>query len=342
MIARPSLPAVDMIKKQKPPPKPFSSTEVLYGALCIVTAAVLVAFAVIYAYFVNFKGQPVSGDPQHWGQLGDFVGGLVNPVVGLATVILVFLTLILQRHELQASLAELKRSNESAAIQSFEQSFFSWLANYHSLLSSIEGSDDTRGRSALSRWYGFVLSPRAVAGLGERDPNGQFVVPLGGDPNEALLRLNTPEEGIAQLSKRLEYATSRFQALYDRERSNLDAVFRTFYRMIRWIDESGLGQSLKWHYVALARAQLSWAEQVFFFYNGLTHEGKGFVQYANKYALFDNLRGSDNLLNFAIDDFTNCPEEKRPNVLKWQPWPYERRAFSSAIAKQSLGLPVST
>lgn len=77
---------------------------------------------VISSYIWKFHGNPISGDPGHWGVLGDFVGGIVNPLLGLVTIWLLTVslrqnneTLDQARAELKATLEELKRGQEIQA-----------------------------------------------------------------------------------------------------------------------------------------------------------------------------------------------------------------------------------
>jgi hypothetical protein len=74
---------------------------------------------VISSYVWNFYGSPISGDPSHWGVLGDFVGGVINPLLGLVTIWLLTMSLRQSnemldqaRAELKATLEELKRGQE--------------------------------------------------------------------------------------------------------------------------------------------------------------------------------------------------------------------------------------
>lgn len=75
-------------------------------------AATVAAFAVgiFCAYFFYFifvdRGQP--GGPESWGAFGDFFGGIVNPVVGIATVILVVRTLNTTRMEAKETRQQLE------------------------------------------------------------------------------------------------------------------------------------------------------------------------------------------------------------------------------------------
>lgn len=98
-------------------------------ALLVFVAA---AFGVtVYVYRAQFDG-PVSEAPAAWAQFGDYFGGVLNPIVGLAALGALLWTLALQnrelrlqreelglqREELKNSIEELRRTAEAATEQS--------------------------------------------------------------------------------------------------------------------------------------------------------------------------------------------------------------------------------
>lgn len=59
----------------------------------IIIAIVLIIIPLIF-YVLNFHDQYFSSESSDWGTFGDYVGGVVNPVIGLLNVIvLIYLTL---------------------------------------------------------------------------------------------------------------------------------------------------------------------------------------------------------------------------------------------------------
>lgn len=56
----------------------------------IVFIVVVFAIFVLSAYIIAFHREPISGDPALWGQLGDYLGGTLNPFFGLLTTIFAF------------------------------------------------------------------------------------------------------------------------------------------------------------------------------------------------------------------------------------------------------------
>ncbi|NUA26121.1 putative phage abortive infection protein [Cupriavidus basilensis] len=299
-----------------------TGTKLLYAASILVVLVVISAITIIATYYRYYKDNPITADNTAWGQFGDFLGGTINPVVGLATVILVLITVILQREELKASLLELKQSNKALSTQGFENSFFSWLSTYQNILDSITlGPNGKDGRHTLKQWYDINFRAKTVwyDGLAnfrdvvfERNSEGATAA--------SFAQLNSVErQAVIALAQR------KYLDLFGLQRYQLDCLYRTLFRMLKWVDEhEQMTNEEKWFYVAIARAQLSWIEMVYFLYNCLTH-GPQFRIYANKYALFDNL-------SLESDAVLQCIREER------EVYRLKESAFSSKAARNAMGL----
>lgn len=300
-----------------------------WGKLLIPAATIVV---VLLALFSNFIFERYIGELKSLsdamslkdqaavlGQFGDFMGGLINPAVGIATTLLILITIVLQRQELKNSIEELRNSNEAISRQSFEQTFFSWLGSYRDLVGSatITGgqySTERTGRNALSRWLDTYLSAYAlegakthtIANLAERLKNG----PVLSDDDQLTVS---------------EIARKQWEHVYSAGEDHIDSMFRTLYRLIRWIDEQSidlLDPELKWHYVSIIRAQLSIIEMQYLFFNGLTDRGRNFNKYINRYAIFDNLESERDVVIRLLQGLDATP--------------YEPRAYNSELAKKVL------
>ena len=300
-------------------------------------AVISFALGVALIYLFWFHKHQISNDPGDWGAFGDYIGGLVNPAVGLATVILVIFSINIQRRELRASLNAMRQANEAAARMSFEQSLFAWLENYHSQIREIEVGKH-KGRKFLIYLYEYHLSPLSTIRFFNR--GSQKPPETDSEANQIYMAMNPNAEVRDELAEIQFRVTLDYTGIYLRYRTDLDAPFRTLYRLLRWIDESSHSDAEKWHYCTLVRSQISWAELVLLYYNGLIREGEKLAIYANKYALFDNLLTSDELIRFATQELTRCPSEVRPRVRDGNaPWPYSESAFNSSKARKNLGLP---
>lgn len=81
--------------------------------------AVPIAFGFFVAatgvYIFWFRAVPISSDVEHWGQLGDYLGGLINPIVGLITIWL--LSTSLRQNQLALSQSQAALNQSQAALQ---------------------------------------------------------------------------------------------------------------------------------------------------------------------------------------------------------------------------------
>ena len=293
----------------------------------VIAAVIGVCSTLIVSTFIwRFHGFYFSSDSQHWGQFGDFVGGLVNPLVGVATVLLVLINIRIQQKELKASLKQIKHANDLNAKQSFEQSLFAWLGTYRQLVDNIRDEDGTAGRLALVAWHRSNFAsdtpstsqPSAFASIAKMIERGDYV--------EGKMDLQTKLNLFIQ-------ASEGYARIFEKKRSDLDALFRTLYRLFLWIDTSTLTTAEKRHYASLVRAQLSWIEMVYLVFNGLTSQGKNFAALCNKYALFDNLAvNSERVLEIIKCDLPNLNQDELNVMTGLQHWPYDEGAFSSDVA----------
>jgi len=106
----------------------------------------------VFAYVFNFKSTPISGSADHWGQLGDFFGGLLNPVLAFASFMALLYTINIQSKQLDISTKELgatrkeltasreaqESSSQALALQTFEQTFFNQIEYITKLQAKFE------------------------------------------------------------------------------------------------------------------------------------------------------------------------------------------------------------
>lgn len=95
----------------------------LYGVAFYVA---VVAGAFVYKFF----GQPVSSNAQEWGQLGDYIGGMLNPIVAFVALFLLARSIHIQRTELVDTKKALEAQAQSAELSAT-------LAAYTSLINGI-------------------------------------------------------------------------------------------------------------------------------------------------------------------------------------------------------------
>lgn len=304
--------------------------------VAILLIAVISALIVVGVYLYYFSGIPVKVDPAPWGQFGDFFGGTLNPIFGFLSVMALLAALVIQGRELKVSSEELKNSalalgaqNKAIAHQSFEQTFFSWLENYREMLSSIHDENlgrESVGRAAIREWWMVSLSCNAVfraAKVKNNDLLDEF-----GFPVISSFERTAQDFPMILTSEALDC----WDRIYQENEYQLDSLFRNLYRLILWIDSQHdvrMSASQKWLYVSIVRAQLSWIEMVYLYYNGYTARGRNFKRLMEKYALFDNL-------NFESDPMIAHIRKNEPIGNQ-----YADTTYNSRLARKKIGLPES-
>ncbi|MDU7350601.1 MAG: hypothetical protein E7L22_06660 [Citrobacter freundii] len=76
-------------------------------------------------YYLNFGVDGVlSKNTEVWGQFGDYVGGVVNPILSFVTIYLLIQSLGLQRESNDSLINEIKRQEKLEDYKKFELRFF--------------------------------------------------------------------------------------------------------------------------------------------------------------------------------------------------------------------------
>lgn len=91
------------------------------GVIFLLCAGALIVLATIALFPAvkdfYFNPPPLSGKSDELGQLGDFVGGLLNPTLSFLTCLILLYSLFLQRKQFQQTLVRLDESNSALANQ---------------------------------------------------------------------------------------------------------------------------------------------------------------------------------------------------------------------------------
>ena len=289
----------------------------------VVIVAVIAAVALTGLYISQF-GERLPPERGDWGTFGDFMGGTLNPIIGLATVYLLVKTLVMQRNGLLAQQEELRETQDALAsqtkaiaIQSFEQTFFSWLSSYRTIV------------GGMKYFSGQIFG--GSHGLAVMLDN---TVLLAKDECRLCVQMFDRGESLNDDERRYVVATqsgvmNRWKNVYDGHEYQLSSMLRTLYRLIRWIDEHPqLEPAERYQYVAIVRSQMTKPEQEILCLNVHTEIGRRFATLVNKYALLDNLR----IDRLPVIDF----------VCRLAESPLSASAFDSDAAKARLAEEVSS
>jgi hypothetical protein len=111
---------------------------------CVGAMAALALLAYI-ANFAYFQPAPISAEPSHWGVFGDFLGGILNPVVAVCTLIGVWTAVKLQREELEKVNETVEKQNKLIQAQNTDAMFFRYLSVYSHCLAGIKLTSGPQG-----------------------------------------------------------------------------------------------------------------------------------------------------------------------------------------------------
>lgn len=100
-------------------------------------SVVLLAVLAYMLWFGVFNPGKISKDPAVWGQLGDYVGGIANPLIAFLALYWLTQSVLLQRKELQETKDALKESAEAQAKQERHAACAARISALSSMLTSV-------------------------------------------------------------------------------------------------------------------------------------------------------------------------------------------------------------
>lgn len=244
-------------------------TKASVGWTFLISLILLAVLALIFVAGVIFRGVNDVETFKDLGPWGDFVAGLLNPVLTFLSFLGVLVTIVLQRIELSQSRIELERSADaleaqlrSTDRQNFESTFFQMLSVHTSIVNSIDLYSSETGATTKGRDCFKVFYTRFTKIYRENEKKGQ--------PK------HSPRE-ILDVSYKVFWKDSQLE---------LGHYFRFLYNFLRLIDEN---LEARPYHAKLIRSQLSDQELLILFYNCASEQGQNFCKYAIKFQIFDNL-----------------------------------------------------
>lgn len=257
--------------------------------------AACVLLFLVAAYVIAFWQNGWSKSPDAWGQLGDYIGGLLNPLVAGFALMALVVSVRLQKAELTATRKELENSRvamqeqaKTAEQQRTEQRFFDLLNIYHRTVDTtthmldvnrpgikalgesamiVRESKHFKGKDALSSRKDEILREVGIIEFGNQRVRGDF---LSDDFSEPYSNF-----------KKMWLVTNHPRAL--------GSYFRVVFRILSE-SEALLGDQ-HFRYSKLFRAQLNDDELTLLGLNlWLDEEGSMMLPFAVKYGLLKHLQ----------------------------------------------------
>ena len=96
----------------------------------VITSALLAIIGVVFSYIRHFYYDlnfAISNDPAVWGQLGDYMGGILNPLLSFISIVLLIKSLTLQNETNKELKLEIENTKKTEKIRSFEAQLFNMI-----------------------------------------------------------------------------------------------------------------------------------------------------------------------------------------------------------------------
>jgi len=288
------------------------------GLFLFGTTLYFVRFGLPFLYGVWNSNDPkkfflsnLSG-PDAWGTFGDFLGGVLNPAVGIVTVYLVLMNVRLQKKELGYALREMKNSNaalekQNIAIeqQGIQNTFFQWMTTYRETISGLKftfsSNPNAAGLEVLERIYNEQFHAgrisQQIANLGFSQFSDAYVRRERIEDHDAIVAIDQA------IMAQWDFVLKSYNYL-------LRPALQSLSGLIIWINRQPpqyFGEQKKSEYIDIVSSHLSQVEMkllLLYAYSedhgllkllrdlGLFHELK-FLQDANLDFLFNSGRFSD-------------------------------------------------
>lgn len=255
----------------------------------LISSVYLIGVLVLGAYALFFLSSGVSRDPSDWGTMGDYFGGLMNPVVSFATLVVAYAVWKQQREELRHTKVALEDQAKTAEQQRQEQRFFDLLSLYQSTVNSITMVARMSSKSEFPVQYSGKEAIAHFFRSGSEIAQALELLLQYGFYEKKSAERTSHSSGWVDLTPEKFNEASLNQAWNDEETAAFfDHYFRVVFRLLK--DSESLLGVQHFRYVKLLRAQLSRHELVLIGLNlWIDEEGKKMIPLASKYGLLKHL-----------------------------------------------------
>jgi len=226
----------------------------------------VLSFAVLSAGLLLFINLVLITFTDRGGVFGDFLGGVLNPILTFFTLFGLIATIVIQRQELRLARHEYEKTADALSTQAIETTFFNILDLHHKIVDNLKV--DLEELSFRSE------AEKALKGISASIINSQLGVSMSSKKSKVEGRA-VFEEILAFLSveaKTPEDALERYKNIQKHHNHILGHYFRNLYQALKVIDgyeENKLTYVEKRKYSSILRAQLSTKELALLFVNCL-------------------------------------------------------------------------
>ena len=255
----------------------------------LISGVYVIGFVVLGAYALFFLSSGVSGDPSDWGTMGDYFGGLMNPVVSFATLVVAYAVWKQQREELRHTKVALEDQARTAEQHRQEQRFFDLMGLYQETVNSITMVARMSSRSDFPVQYSgkeavahfFRSGTETAQAIDVFLEYGFYDRKTNQHQSEGLSFPDMTPDSFNKASLDRAWNSEANAAFFDH-------YFRVIFRVLK--DSENLLADQHFRYVKLLRAQLSRHELMLIGLNlWLDSEGRKMIPLATRYGLLKHL-----------------------------------------------------
>lgn len=209
------------------------------------------------------------------GVFGDFLGGVLNPILTFFTLFGLIVTIVIQRQELRLARQEHEKTAEALSTTAIETTFFNVIDLHHNIVDNLKVD--------LEELSNRTETEKIIKGISASIIKSQIV---GASFEPKVLKVqgrSVFEEILNYLSieaKSPEDSLERYRYIQNNHNHILGHYFRNLYQALKVInnyDETKLPSEEKRKYTSILRAQLSTKELALLFLNcieGISDDGQ--------------------------------------------------------------------
>jgi len=264
----------------------------------------------------NFSAAP---DFSKLGDIGGFIGGVLNPILALLVLMVLLGTARLQKLELKHTRKALKKTAKAAKQANIENAFFQLLE----LVNKTTGDVSTNYEvGTFGNETATALGPEAfkkmekeitksIRNLWKKGLEGKIAPEHSAD---WTISKSLVLSDLSRNDKLLKLTDHCYNQTYKKNRASLGIYFRVLYNMLRFLSEkeNDLPKSMYETYCKIVRAKLSDFELIIIFFNCITEVGAPMKKYVSDFQLFDNLPLDE--LHFVVS--YNFDHSNPKNIMK--------------------------
>jgi len=283
-----------MFKKKSEEKNRSENNNLNVTLVVLIRIAGIFIFCIFGIYFLNFGSLGISNNSEVWAQFGDFIGGILNPLLAFLAFIALLFTIKLQsdalnisKEELEATRKELEKSriaqekqsislelqNKATNLQIFENTFFQLISLFNNTLENLNLEVE------------LLMNSLTI--------NNVKYLETTVDLNKCNFLVEGNNTGKEVILKLLKFYKNRITKdtydIFNEKFENITGVyFGQIYQILKLIHESNIEK--KERYINIIRVQFTKEELEFLFYHCLGIIGKRkFKKLIEDYSFFEHI-----------------------------------------------------